>query len=122
MRAVNRVFYSMWSGVTEIHAALRNPSNDNFSVTILSGPKDEEAALRWGGDVSVDGSGTRENPIRTPAADVSPHFGVFELWFLTYRWKRDAEKPIFIEVNDYLFAVTPEGVISEDGCFTRLLS
>lgn len=122
MQAVNPAFYFMWSGVQEIHAARRSPSG-GFYVTILSrGMKDDEAAMRWRGDASIDGSGTRENPIRTPAADVSPCFGVFEIWFLAHGWKRDAEKPIFIEVNDYLFAVTPEGVISEDDRFTRLLS
>lgn len=76
---------------------------------------DDSFKLGW-----IDGSGLREAPYhyRSPA-DVSPFYAIIELWFI---FRHDAQsKLIFIEVNDWVFQVKPEGVAALDGRLTRLL-
>jgi len=67
---------------------------------------------------SSDGDGTSIRcPITYCAAPVSPHYAIVDLWFEL----RNRKERVIIEVNDWLLQVTHEGVIAENGQFTRLL-
>lgn len=101
---------------------MRCCSGTLIGAELLRGERDEKTAVQWRNvNVFFFGSGTKEDPFATPAADHSPHFGVFEMWFVLRNWQSDPENPIFIQVNDWIFTVTPEGVTAEDGVFTFLL-
>ena len=71
----------------------------------------------------IEGDGSRKNPfIHKGSADVSPHYAVIDLWLRSREHATGANhKPVFIEVNDWLLEVTPEGVIAGDEHFTKLL-
>ncbi len=61
------------------------------------------------------GSGTRRDPyMYLSAASVSAHYGVVDLWY------GHRDRQCYIQINDWLFQVTPEGVIAEDGVLTRI--
>ena len=71
-------------------------------------------------EYSIRGDGSRENPFIHSSADVSPHYTVIDLWLKSREHAMGANhRPVFIEVNDCLLEVTPEGVIAGDGYFTR---
>ncbi len=116
---VSEGFYEIWLGAPEIHA--RDPVSGFEVITLSVGPKDKEVAKRWRGNLFMKGAGSREKPLQGPAADHSPHFRVFEMWFIL-RSRTTEENPLFIEVNDMVFSVVPEGVVAEDGQPTQLLS
>jgi len=64
------------------------------------------------------GDGSREKPFEyVGAAGVSPRYTIIDLWarFRRLKGKR------FLRVYTYVFEITPQGLITEDGSFTRLL-
>lgn len=72
----------------------------------------------------IRGIGTHEDPYAyKSAADVSPHYGVIDLWYgaVELLGTNMDQGGIFIEVNEFIFHVVPEGVISSDGVYTNFL-
>ncbi|TSC94978.1 MAG: hypothetical protein Athens101428_49 [Candidatus Berkelbacteria bacterium Athens1014_28] len=66
------------------------------------------------------GTGTRESPLQySSAADVSPHYGIIDLWFGLHG--NQGPTKMFIKVNDWVLEVVPFGVRAEDGVFTKLI-
>ena len=70
---------------------------------------------------SIIGDGTKQLPFTTRAMDVSPYNVIVDLWLQNRSYTSRDTKPIFIEVNDWVLQVEPDGVISEDDYFTKLL-
>ncbi|MFA5021290.1 MAG: hypothetical protein WC517_04505 [Patescibacteria group bacterium] len=90
---------------TEKHKLRRNVAKDHYQQDDLT---------------FISGRGTKSSPYSGIAAeDVTPHCGIVNLW-LAFR-EASYQRRVFIEVNDYVLQVTPEGVIALDGTFTRLL-
>ena len=119
---VNKAFYNAWLFVSKIPIIVQNPDFPVHSILLYSGgPKDEKQALKWIGDIYLDGSGTKECPFQTPAADISPHFGIFEMWFVLRHLKKEKHTSIYIKVNDFLFTISNDGVIAENGRCTQFL-
>lgn len=95
-----------------------------FEVSILTPQKNdaEHDDKRVSAQCTI-GDGTRKNPYTYEiVADVSPHYAIIDLW---YRFreltKLEHARLIFIEVNDWVLQVGPDGVTSEDGHFTKLI-
>lgn len=72
-------------------------------------------------DLQIEGKGTVKDPYRLPDRSwhFSPHFAIVFFWYRLRGRKR--KSPIVIKVSKWTFTLTPEGVIAEDGVFTRLL-
>ena len=105
------------SKVPNIHAF------NNNGVTILSpktkGAKNIDKLLE---EYSISGNGTREQPF-TPRSsmDINPHNVIVALWLHSLKSAQNKSSLVFIQANDWIFQATPEGVISGDAYFTRLL-
>lgn len=122
--SVHEEFYALWVRASDIHIhALEQPLDSTSHLKIVSlSPRsnDHEAAKRWRGDIFMDGTGIRKDPFRMHARDLSPHFGVFEMWFVLRKLETRGIS-LCIEVNDLVFFIVPEGVVSEDGQLTKFL-
>lgn len=84
-------------------------------------PTDAEYEAKEGGSFrfSVEGNGTRSKPYRyTGPASVSPYFGIIDLWF-RYRFTQGGV--VFIQVDDWILVVMPNGVVSRDGYYTKFV-
>ena len=90
---------------------------DKGGVTLLEPQEsDERHEIRRYGEGYVEGDGSRKNPYRyLSAAPVSPHYIVVDLWLMF----RDAVA--YIQANDWLLEVAPEGVTALDGHFTKFV-
>jgi hypothetical protein len=103
---------------------LRSAPNIHVSPTIVLQPNDQDYrynSKRYGIDC-VEGNGSWKNPYTyQSAAPVSPHYAIVDLWFgFAYYGKQHPIRKIFIKVNDWILEATIEGVISQDGIFTKL--
>lgn len=65
----------------------------------------------------TEGDGSRRKPYTyKSAAPVSPHYAIVDLW-LMFR----SHGQVFIQVNTWLLELRQEGVVAEDGHYTKLL-
>ena len=70
----------------------------------------------------VAGDGNRKTPYTLKsAAPMSAHYGMVGLWWLFQLSLRSCKRPVYIKVNDWIFEITPEGVIALDGTLTKLI-
>lgn len=91
-------------------------SKDASESTLTASKMDDMYDEKQYSEGYTEGDGSKANPYTyKSAAPVSPHYAIVDLW-LKYR-----SQQCYIEVNKWLLQVTPEGVIAEDGKFTRLL-
>ena len=71
---------------------------------------------------SISGDGTRQQPFtHRSSMDVNPHNVIVDLWLQNLRFISQHGNSIFIQVNDWILQVEPDGITSEDGHFTKLL-
>ena len=120
-KPINKAFYEAWCNASKIPILTQNPDFPEHSILLHAGPKDEARALRWSGDTYFDGLGTKKSPFQTPAAEISAHFGIFEMWLVLHGFQNKKNTPTYIKVNDYIFTVAREGVVATNGRCTKLL-
>lgn len=113
---MNAQFAKIRQAAPSIHVFRPAGRFDEGGVTVLKRQDDDaQYDSRPYSKDYVKGDGTREKPYRyLSAAPVSPHYAVVDLWY------RFCSKTVFIEVNGWLLAVSPEGVTAADGRFTKL--
>ena len=72
---------------------------------------------------SIHGDGSRKKPYYGNASPMSPHYFIVDLWFKfrPLALKKAKARFVWIEINDCLLQVKPDGVMAEDGHFTKLL-
>ncbi len=93
--------------------------NNAENGDIILRPKDNDLLQSYRRDkinIQITGDGSESNPYRyLYPVRVSEHFAVVDLW---YRFHN--HRSMYIEVNNWLLQVIPNGVISEDGHMTRI--
>ncbi|MFA6526505.1 MAG: hypothetical protein WCT26_03805 [Candidatus Buchananbacteria bacterium] len=102
-----------------IYASAVDEHENIESVVFKPRPQDREFMDRQYSHEFISGVGTKESPYQyiSAATAVSPHYGVVDLWF---KFRNEGDD-VYIEVNDWILQVSPEGVTAEDGTFTKLL-
>lgn len=113
---MSKTFAEIRGSVSNIH--VYKTGGECAGVTILT-PTEvdarEESIDYNEGD--IEGDGSRENPFTfRGAATVSPHFDIIALWL---KCRDRVDSVPFIRANCWVLQVVPDGVIAEDGHFTK---
>ncbi len=117
-------FAQIRRAVPSIHVFIPLSKSSSGGVTILAPSSIDHLYenRRYSESYSIEGDGSRDNPYTYESvAQASPHYGIIDLWFKFHELTKQANSPsVFIEINDWILQIGPEGVTSEDGHFTKL--